>query len=201
MKHCIKENFSHEIIINKSTFIAHMFYITSVEEAKKHIKEVNALYSDASHNCYVYKIGVNTKVSDDGEPGGTAGLPMLNVIEHHSLDNILCIVTRYFGGIKLGAGGLTRAYSNSVSEALLTTELLTLVAGQNIEITFDIKYTGSIDYLLNTYNIKVKNKDFAKFVTYSFDIEKSECEEVITRLKNIDYAMKITTIKEITIGK
>lgn len=201
MKHCIKENFSHEIVINKSTFICHMFKVNNVVEAQLQIKEINELYNDATHNCYCYVIGALTKVSDDGEPNGTAGLPMLNVITHHNLDNILCIVTRYFGGIKLGAGGLTRAYSNSVSEALLTTELLTLVSGLKVNITFDIKHTGSIDYLFNSCNIKVSNKEFLKFVTYTFEIETTEFESFKKRLENIDYAMKIETIEDITIGK
>lgn len=201
MKHCIKKNFSHEIVINKSTFITHMFKVSDVIEAKKYIKEISELYSDASHNCYCYVIGTNVKVSDDGEPGGTAGMPMLNVINHHNLDNILCIVTRYFGGIKLGAGGLTRAYSNSVSEALLNTELQTLVKGYKMQITFNITNNGNVTHLFNNYNILITNKTFAKFVTYDFEIEEIMYEELKNKLLAIDYTMKIDKLANITIGK
>ncbi len=113
----IKHNASSEIVEKKSKFIANIFYIESKEEAEKLIKDVNKKYHDARHNCYAYRVissdGIIEKASDDGEPSGTAGAPMLNILSKNELANVLIIVTRYFGGILLGTGGLVRAYSRS----------------------------------------------------------------------------------------
>ncbi|HHX10966.1 MAG TPA: YigZ family protein [Firmicutes bacterium] len=110
-----------ELIIKKSRFIGHVFPAFSEEEAVKHIESVKQEHLDATHNVYAYSVGVGSfaeKASDDGEPRGTAGYPVLEVIKKRNLQNVVCVVTRYFGGIKLGAGGLVRAYSNAASSAL-----------------------------------------------------------------------------------
>ena len=116
----ISNNTTAEIIEKKSKFIANIFYVESVEEAENKIKEVKKKYFDARHNCYAYSIfsenGIINRCSDDGEPSGTAGAPMLNIINSKELTNILVIVTRYFGGILLGTGGLVRAYTSSMQE-------------------------------------------------------------------------------------
>ena len=117
----IKENVYSEIVEKKSKFIANVFYIESKEEAERIIKEINKKYFDARHNCYAYRItediNVLEKSSDDGEPSGTAGAPMLDILSKNNLSNILVIVTRYFGGILLGTGGLVRAYSSALEKA------------------------------------------------------------------------------------
>ena len=113
----IKENSSAEVVEKKSKFIANIFYVESREEAESLIKEVNKKYHDARHNCYAYRIvsedGIIEKASDDGEPSGTAGGPMLNILSKNNLANVLVVVTRYFGGILLGTGGLVKAYSSA----------------------------------------------------------------------------------------
>ena len=114
MKNC-------EIIINKSRFIAYKFDLTNVEEVKQHISDLKKEHKTANHVCFAYVFKgdvVSEKCSDDGEPGGTAGYPILNVIKKKNLTNVLVAVVRYFGGIKLGAGGLTRAYTKSTAEVL-----------------------------------------------------------------------------------
>lgn len=111
----IKEETLAEVVEKKSKFIANVFYVESREEADSIIKEVNKKYYDARHNCYAYRIvtgnGIIEKASDDGEPSGTAGGPMLNILSKSNLGNVLVVVTRYFGGILLGTGGLVKAYS------------------------------------------------------------------------------------------
>lgn len=118
----IKENSTAEVVEKKSKFIANIFYVESREEAENIIKEINKKYHDARHNCYAYRVitseGIIEKASDDGEPSGTAGAPMLNILSKNELLNVLVIVTRYFGGILLGTGGLVKAYSESCSLGL-----------------------------------------------------------------------------------
>lgn len=113
------------LIVNKSKFIGHAVNINKMDDVNDILKRIKKKYSDANHNCFAYIIGKNSehmKYSDDGEPSGTAGVPMLEVLKKSGLTDILVISTRYFGGIKLGAGGLVRAYSSSVSETLKNAE-------------------------------------------------------------------------------
>lgn len=111
----IKDNVQFELVEKKSRFIANLFYVESTQEAENVIKEIRKKYYDAKHNCIAYRIIENERIeeraNDDGEPSGTAGAPMLNILQKNNLANILIIVTRYFGGILLGTGGLVRAYS------------------------------------------------------------------------------------------
>ena len=109
-----------EIVIEKSRFIATAIHVDSVEEAQEFIASKRKKYFDATHNCYGYLIGDKAKFSDDGEPQGTAGMPIYECIKNSKIDHVCVVVTRYFGGIKLGAGGLVRAYSGSCAEALKT---------------------------------------------------------------------------------
>ena len=108
-----------EFVEKRSRFISHIWPVESEEQAQQYIKEMKTRYYDARHNCWCYRIGpAIARYSDDGEPQGTAGQPMLKVLEREEVTNVCCVVTRYFGGILLGAGGLTRAYSKSARDAL-----------------------------------------------------------------------------------
>ena len=108
-----------EFVEKRSRFISHLWPIETEDEAQAHIREMKSKYYDARHNCWCYLLGQNTmRYSDDGEPQGTAGQPMLKVFERENVTNVCCVVTRYFGGILLGAGGLTRAYSKGAKDAL-----------------------------------------------------------------------------------
>lgn len=121
-KTILENNIQAEITEKKSRFIANLFYVESTDEAEIRIKEIKKKYHDAKHNCFAYLIfedgEIYKKFSDDGEPSGTAGAPMMEIIEKENLRNVLVVVTRYFGGILLGTGGLVRAYSDSLKEAL-----------------------------------------------------------------------------------
>lgn len=155
----IKDNIKNELIIKNSRFITLLYKIKDKEEVDNLLQEAKITYPKANHYCYAYKIGTNIKkASDDKEPSGTAGLPMLNVLEKEDITNILAITIRYFGGIKLGAGGLVRAYSKSVKEALRKIEIIKLVPGIicNITIPYQleketIKEIGEQNIISKTY--------------------------------------------------
>lgn len=118
----INENVTTQIVEKKSKFIANLFYVGSAEEADIKLRQIRKQYYDARHNCFAYRIRqikeIIEKASDDGEPSGTAGAPMLNILQKQELTNVLIVVTRYFGGILLGTGGLVRAYTSAAKEAI-----------------------------------------------------------------------------------
>lgn len=189
----IKKEITNEIIINKSKFITILTNISSKEEIITKINNIKKEYKDATHYCYAYIIDNQKKCSDDKEPSGTAGLPILNVLKQNNLTNILCVVIRYFGGIKLGAGGLIRAYSSSASEALNKTQITPLTKGYNIIIEFPYENLKQINYLLKDYKIY---KYFGNKITYSFNIEEEKYINIENQLKKLS---NIKTKKPITI--
>lgn len=161
----IKENTKNEIIIKNSRFITLLYKIRSKEEIEQYLQQVKKLYPKATHYCYAYKIGENIKkTSDDGEPGGTAGMPMLNVLDKEDITNILAITIRYFGGIKLGAGGLIRAYSKSVKEALNKVSLIKLVDGTKCKLTFP--YVKEKDIIKQIPEKNILSKTYLENITY-----------------------------------
>lgn len=189
----IKENITNEIVINKSRFITTLIKINNIDEIKSTLENIQKTYKDATHYCYAYIINNKEKCSDNGEPSGTAGLPILNVLKQNNLTNILCIVIRYFGGIKLGAGGLIRAYSTSTSEALNKTKIVNLINGYNLTIEFPYENLKQINYLLKNIDIK---KDYQTNITYNFNIEENKFKQIeneLTKLCHIK-TKKITTI-------
>ena len=146
----IEDTASGEFIDKKSRFIANIYRVESVEEAEKRIKEVKRKYYDAKHNCFAFSVleenQLITRMNDDGEPSGTAGEPILNVINKNNLVNILIIVTRYFGGILLGTGGLTRAYTNASIEALNNAKILELESGAQVKVEIKYEENGKFKY-------------------------------------------------------
>lgn len=179
----IDKNVSKEIEIKKSRFICMLFYVESIDDINNVFKNIKCNYKDATHYCYAYILDNQRKFSDDNEPSGTAGLPMLNVLEKNNLTNILAIVIRYFGGIKLGAGGLVRAYSKSVSQALKETmvipfieyEVLTLETSYDNQKIID-KYTKDFNVISKCFNDNIKYivkipKDKVKKFKESLDIK------------------------------
>ena len=171
----VKENVINEIIITKSRFITVLTNINSLDEVNDKINEYKKIYKDATHYCTAYIINGHEKCDDDGEPSGTAGMPMLNVLKNQNLTNVLCIVIRYFGGIKLGAGGLVRAYAKSVSEALKKTNIAHLVNGFKVEIEFNYDNIKQIDYLLSNLTI---SKIFENTVIYKFKITTEDYKKI-----------------------
>lgn len=167
----IKENISNEIIINKSRFITYIYKVNSILEVNNILNELKCKYKDATHYCFAYIIGNIKRFNDDGEPSHTAGMPILNVLESKDLNNVLAVVIRYFGGIKLGAGGLVRAYTNSVTKALKEENIIPLKKIIKKRIVFDYSNINNINYILKDYNITYK--EFDKSVIYEFTYEEN----------------------------
>lgn len=188
----IQKEITSEIIINKSRFITILTNINDIDKVKEKLEEIKKQYKDATHYCYAYIINNHEKCSDNGEPSGTAGMPILNVLKQNDLTNILCVVIRYFGGIKLGAGGLIRAYSTSASVALNKAIITNLVNGYNITIEFSYDNLKQIDYLLKNIDIK---KDYQTNITYNFNITETKFNQIeneLTKLSKIKLKKQIT---------
>jgi len=143
----IKDNISNEIIIKNSRFIALIYKLES-NDISNYLEEAKKIYPKATHYCYGYIYDNIKHSSDDNEPTGTAGQPILNVLEKEELNKVLVIVVRYFGGIKLGAGGLIRAYTKAVTEALKQLTLIEQEKGYKVEIIYDYPEQNNISYLL-----------------------------------------------------
>lgn len=160
----IKENQTNEIVIKNSRFITILIKINSEEEIKDILQKVKTTYPDATHYCYAYVTENINKSSDDGEPAGTAGIPMLNVLLKNNLTNILAITVRYFGGIKLGAGGLVRAYTKSLTETIKSSKIVELEKGLEVKIIINYDMQKNLDYLLKDYEII--SKSYQEQITY-----------------------------------
>lgn len=160
----IQNNAVAEIIEKKSRFIAHVFYVESVIEAEKRIEDIRKQYKDARHNCYAYRVieqeQTISKSSDDGEPSGTAGAPMLGILEKNNLSNVVVIVTRYFGGILLGTGGLVRAYSDATLTALKQENWIEKELGYEVEVTLEYSDVEKFKYFCKQNNIKIEKEEY-----------------------------------------
>lgn len=168
----IKESIENTIIIKKSKFITKLIKVNNRDEINKSLEETKKEFKDSTHICYAYIVNGQEKCVDDGEPSGTAGLPILNILKKNNLTNVLAIVIRYFGGIKLGAGGLVRAYSNSVNDTLKLTEIIELEEGYLVELEFSYDQVKLVDYILN--NKTIINKEYNDNIVYSFYLNKDE---------------------------
>ena len=162
----IAKPFQTSIDIKKSQFICRLFPAQNEKEAKEIIKEISEEYKDATHNCTAYVVSDGEGFDDDGEPGGTAGRPMLNVLKKNEMENIVAIVTRYFGGIKLGAGGLVRAYSKSVLEPLSVAEIVDMELYEIFRFTFEYQDIKTIDSELRAKRLAIVEKQYEAQVIY-----------------------------------
>lgn len=174
----IKSNVVNEIIIKKSRFITFLFRVDNEAEIKKYLDDLSNNYKDSTHICYAYILDNVKRFNDDGEPGGTAGMPILNVLENNDLNHILCCIVRYFGGIKLGANGLVRAYSNGCSDALDCSELVSLLPGKICSIKFKYDDTKIVDSILR--DCFIIDKKYEDDVTYVFKIGTDSLSSIIS---------------------
>mgnify|MGYP004506234825 FL=1 len=179
----IKFNIENEFIIKKSKFITKLYFVTSEIEIKNILDENKNDYKDATHICYAYILNNVQRFNDDSEPSGTAGMPILNVLKNNNLNNVLCVVIRYFGGIKLGAGGLIRAYCSSVSEALNKTEIINVVNGKKIELTFSYDDIKKVNHIINGINIV--DKQFDENVKYIIIVKEKNVNSLINQLTEL----------------
>lgn len=169
----LKEGGCGELVEKKSRFIATLFPVTSEEEAAAFIEEIKKKYWDAKHNCSAFVIGPNaelTRCSDDGEPSGTAGRPMLEVLLSEGVRNVAVVVTRYFGGTLLGTGGLVRAYTQAVKEGLKNSKTAKMYYGMEIVMHTDYNGVGKILYLLEKQGVKVRSAEYAQAVTLTVTV-------------------------------
>lgn len=165
--------------INKSSFITYLKLVTTVTDAKNYIKEIKELHPNATHHVTAYLIGPTGEhghANDDGEPSGTAGLPVLDVFKKNDITNFVCIVVRYFGGIKLGAGGLVRAYSSSASLGLKEAGIAPIINYQILELTFNYSFMNILENKLKNYEII--SKDFTTNVTLKIKLPESDVDSL-----------------------
>lgn len=171
-----------EIVEKKSRFIAEVFPISTEEEALEILEKVKKQYWDARHHCWAYVIGeqrIQERCSDDGEPSGTAGKPILEVIRGKKLRNVLVVVTRYFGGTLLGTGGLVRAYTQAAQEGLACSTIITKITGFKLKIMTDYTGLGKIQYLLGQSGIPVFGSEYTEKVTLFVLIPEAEERRLI----------------------
>lgn len=177
----IYEGGEDEIVEKKSRFIATAVPAESEEEALQFIESMRKKYWDARHNCFAYVIGERNQLqrcSDDGEPQGTAGKPMLDVLLGAEVHNIVVVVTRYFGGTLLGTGGLVRAYSSATQAGLASAKIITKIPGFKLSITTDYTGLGKIQYILGQRGIPILNSEYTENVTLEALIPAGELDSV-----------------------
>ena len=177
----VLEGGTGEIVEKKSRFIATVRPVKSEEEALAFLEEMKKKYWDARHNCFVYSVGLNreyTRCSDDGEPSGTAGRPMLDVILGEDIYNVAVVVTRYFGGVLLGTGGLVRAYSKAVQEGLAASRIIEKRRGISMKVTTDYTGIGKIQYIAGERSIPILNSEYTDKVVLELLIPSDETEAV-----------------------
>ena len=182
----IKEECTNTIVIEKSRFITYLEYCENEEQYKEYLKTIKKKHYDATHVCSAF-LGKDTRrSSDDGEPSGTAGVPMLSCLDKHGMENTAAVVVRYFGGIKLGAGGLIRAYSSSVSEAIKQADLVEDRIFNQYTITLNYETANRIDYLLNKECEEVET-EYSENVKYTF---LTNDEKVLNRIEELTSGQK-----------
>lgn len=196
-KTILEKELSAEIVEKKSRFIATLFYVNSVEEAEEKIKIIKKRYYDAKHNCFAYIVNDDKvfikKSSDDGEPSGTAGAPMVEILEKQGLANLLIVVTRYFGGILLGTGGLVRAYSDSLKKALEKATIVELEQGFELDVELDYSNFEKFKYYCSKNNINIINCTYLDNVICKIELNEIEKE----KLENDFYNQNILKINKI----
>ena len=162
-----------EFVVNKSRFIGRAFPVETEAEALEILERIRQKHYDATHNCWAYNLrGASPlrRFSDDGEPGGTAGKPIMDVLTGRGLTNVLCVVTRYFGGILLGAGGLVRAYSKSAADAVTKAGMVSYLPGTILDIPMDYSRYGTLEGFIRA-NAEVRNVAFAQNVVVTAAVE------------------------------
>lgn len=190
----INEIYENKISINKSDFIAILYPISSKEDIILALDDAKTKYPKATHYCYAGTIGEHRSwatYQDDGEPKGTAGPPILDVIDHHQLTNTLCVVIRYFGGIKLGAGGLVRAYSKATAEVLKLATYMEKKKVYGYQLTFPYHLINQLDLKLDEKSI-INNKSFLKDVSYDIYLH----EDDLSFLSELKHLIKIEKTKD-----
>lgn len=181
----IKKDFIAEEEIKKSRFICHLKRVYTEEEARAFISEIKKEHHKANHNCSAFTLGERQEIqrsSDDGEPSGTAGVPMLEILKKREITNVCAVVTRYFGGIKLGAGGLIRAYAGSVGHALDQVGLVKFVTQEQLILTLDYGNYDGLQRFLSTQGLVISESEFLSDVTVKLFVDLDKTEQLLADL-------------------
>lgn len=184
----IKENSYDEFVEKKSTFITHLVRVTSEEEAREFIQKMKKKHYDATHVCSCYVVGDNneiTRTNDDGEPSGTAGAPMLDVLVKNEIKNVCATVIRYFGGTKLGTGGLVRAYGGGVINALKNATLVERKDALEIRLELDYSLNGKIEYEIKKTNFIVNNLEYTDKIIYTIYVMEEDYDSFQSWIANL----------------
>lgn len=184
----IKENSYDEFVEKKSTFITHLVRVTSEEEAREFIQKMKKKHYDATHVCSCYVVGDNneiTRANDDGEPNGTAGAPMLDVLVKNEIKNVCATVIRYFGGTKLGTGGLVRAYGGGVINALKNATLVERKDALEIRLELDYSLNGKIEYEIEKTNFIVNNLEYTDKIIYTIYVMEEDYDSFQSWIANL----------------
>ena len=195
----IENNVVSEFVEKKSKFIGNLFYIESSKQAEDIIKETKKKYFDAKHNCIAYRViedgQLIERFSDNGEPQGTAGARMLNILQKNNLVNVLIIVTRYFGGILLGTGGLVKAYQKSLMLALDKCNKIAKVLGETLEANLDYSDLESFKYYCKNNKINIIDIDYKEYIVCKIELEEDKKAKLLEdyEIKNI----KLNNIREL----
>ena len=193
------ENGTASYEIQKSRFIAYTSHVETEAEARDFVAAIKKKHFDARHNCSAWVLGADSsqqKSNEDGEPGGTAGNPILEAIKQHGLTNVVVVVTRYFGGIKLGAGGLIRAYSHTASLGLEATPCLEVKPFCLMEAEMDYSLLGTVENWIRNEELRTGETAYLDKVTVRLLVEPADCEAISTELTNLTAAQcKITIHK------
>jgi uncharacterized YigZ family protein len=195
----IKEPGVYESVVKKSRFISNAVSVSDEESAKQFIHEIKEKFRDASHNTYAYVVGKGTRTerySDDGEPGGTAGIPILEKIRHFGLTDTVVVVTRYFGGTLLGTGGLARAYSSGAEEVILKCGISGFIKGYLVSIATDYHYLGKVQNCIQGNGCRVVDENFTDHVIIRTLIPVQEYEKVKNQITEITNARALIDVVE-----
>lgn len=190
-----------EIVIKRSRFIAHVAPVSTEAEAVAFIQRIRTEHAEATHNCYAYKAGNVVRLSDDGEPSGTAGRPIFDVIEKQGISDVCVIVTRYFGGILLGAGGLVRAYSQSAAAGVEAAGVAETVPALDLQLTLDYGLVGKVQYLLEQVGALTFDSQYGHEVTVDCRILAAWEADLLTQLQDLSAGrIQVKRLRELNVG-
>ena len=184
----LRQSSSDEFIVNKSRFIGYAAPVQTEEEALAFLQGIRTKHKDATHNCYAYVIGQNAGImrySDDGEPGGTAGLPMMEVIKAQGVVNCCVVVTRYFGGVLLGAGGLVRAYTQGCVVGLKAAQVVVMEPSQRYICEVAYSLWDKVQHAMKSLPVQLVGSEFSTAVTFTLLIREKDAEQVLADLTRV----------------
>lgn len=183
----IKGRAEDSFIEKRSEFIGYLAHVTTNDDAVAFINEIKAKHRKATHNVYAYILreGNTTRYSDDGEPQGTAGVPVLDVLQKKGLTDVCCVVTRYFGGILLGGGGLVRAYSHATAIAIDSATIMDMCSCYQLNFSMDYNLYGKVNYVLPEFDVKLLDTQFTDCVTITLLVKVEHYQALYDRLVDV----------------